>query len=264
MFRVIICKDGASGRRGAFIVAAKSQAGFTLIELLAVISIVVVLAALVIGGLGQSQSTLNRSVCTSNLRTLATAVLSYAADHGNYPEPFGDGTVVSWDGLVLPYLKDGGKTTAYCKVLQCPEDKRPPIINKAQSTFPRSYKISSQPAQMKESPMGVVGYWDEGGETLGAARRAVQVAVPADTILLFENFTANTQTPGYIDNWQFRTGNSMGSGWASGPRVTGYRADGSKQLYHGKAINYAMADGHVESRDLYWPFTPHNRWNAIR
>lgn len=253
MFGKTICRDGGSARRGAF----------TLVELLVVIAIVGVLSALVLAALGQTRASVNRTVCVANLKTLAAAILTYVADHGSYPEPFGDGTVTSWDGLVLPYMNDG-RTTDYCKVLQCPEDKRPKVINQAQSLFPRSYKISSQPAQQRTSPMGVVGYWEEEGRTVGAARRAVQVAAPSDTILLFENFTADAVTPGYIDNWQFRSDNSMDSGWASGPRVTGYRPDGSRQLYHGKVINYAMADGRVETRDLFWPFTPHSRWDAIR
>jgi prepilin-type N-terminal cleavage/methylation domain-containing protein/prepilin-type processing-associated H-X9-DG protein len=244
------------------------SAGFTLIEILASAAIIAVLASLIVTSLGQAKSAVNRGVCVSNMHTLSAC----AADNGNtFPNVFGDDSIkfgskatASWDALTLPYITDGGSTDKPCKVLQCPEDKRPSTISKG--VFPRSYKISSQPANQSESPMGVVGYYpdpNDSNNSLPVARSLAQITKPSDTIMLFECFTDTTITPDYISNWQFRSGNSMGSGWNSA-RVTGYRADGSKKLYHDKYINYAMADGHVETHDLAWPYTPSNHWNAIR
>lgn len=238
--------------------------GFTLVEILASAAIIAVLASIVLATIGGIKTNADRTVCVSNLRLLAGAMLAYTADHqGNYPAPFGEGEANSWDGLILPYLKDGATTDQYLKILQCPEDKRSVVSYQGKPAYPRSYRISSQPANDLDSPMGVVGYNKTGNETVSLIRRSVQVTKPADTIMLFENYTTNAEKPTYLDNWQFYNGSSMASGWRSA-RVTGYRADGSKKLYHGKVINYAMADGHVESRDLAWPYTPHVRWDAVR
>jgi prepilin-type N-terminal cleavage/methylation domain-containing protein/prepilin-type processing-associated H-X9-DG protein len=229
--------------------AARAR-GFTLIEVLATAAIIAVLASITLASINSFKTNADRTVCVANMRTIAAAILTYTADNnGTYPTPFGDGTVVSWDGLILPYLKDNATTTQRLTVLVCPEDKRGVQTYQSKPVYPRSYKLSSQPANQKDSPMGVAGYWDEDGKTVGMGRRVVQVTKPADTILLFENFTTNAQQPNYVDNWQFRSGSSVGSGWNSA-RVTGYRPDGSKKLYHGKTINYAMADGRVESQNL--------------
>lgn len=238
--------------------------GFTLVEILASAAIIAVLASIALATIGGIKTSADRAVCVSNMRLLAGAMLTYTADNqGNYPAPFGQGEAKSWDGLILPYLKDGGTTDQYLKILQCPEDKRSVVSYQGKPAYPRSYRISSQPANNLNSPMGVVGYDKTGKEMVSLIRRSVQVTKPSDTIMIFENFTSNAEKPTYLDNWQFYNGSSMASGWRSA-RVTGYRADGSKKLYHGKVINYAMADGHVESRDLAWPYTPHVRWDAIR
>lgn len=247
-----------------------TSSAFTLLELLVAMVIIAILSSITLAALGNVKTATNRTVCVTNLRQLAGAVIGYAADNdGALPEPFGNGLTVSWDGSAFAYLGEStGKARKFeqpLKVLQCPEDQRPSIIDAKAMTFPRSYKMSSQPADSQESPMGVVGYWDDAsGQTVGMSRRLAAITKPSDTIMLFENFTENSTTPKYIDNWQFRSGNSMGSGWTSAARATGYRADGSKRLYHGKYLNFAMADGHVETSLPSWPYTPDNRWNAIR
>lgn len=251
-------------QRSCNISGAARVRGFTLIEILASAAIIAVLASIILATISGIKTSANKTVCVSNLRLLAGAMLTYAAENnGNFPAPFGEGEAKSWDALILPYLKDSGTTDQYLKILQCPEDKRSVVSYQGKPAHPRSYRISSQPANNLDSPMGVVGYNKTGNETVSLIRRTVQVTKPTDTIMLFENFTSNAEKPTYLDNWQFYNGSSMASGWR-GARVTGYRADGSKKLYHGKVINYAMADGHVESRDIVWPYTPHVRWDVVR
>lgn len=54
---------------------------FTLIELLAVIAIIGVLAAIVIGSISKIRDAARRSTCTSNLRQIGAAFPLYAADN---------------------------------------------------------------------------------------------------------------------------------------------------------------------------------------
>ena len=246
-----------------------ADAGFTLIELCVAVAILLVLSSLALSVAGEVQTTTNRTVCMNNMRVLCSAILSYAADHdGAFPSPLGDSTAPTWDGMVFPYLNGGVlDLTQPCKTLRCPEDKRPLVIDAGNNTFPRSYKISSQPADSPDSPMGVLGYWtDADGNTAGMSRKTVQLSAPSDTILLYECFTpSGSTTPiGYESTYQYHSSDSMGGGWNSGPRLNGYRPDGSKKLYHDTVLNYGMCDGHVEAHDLVWPYTPHNRWNAVR
>ncbi|MFA6286503.1 MAG: DUF1559 domain-containing protein [Opitutaceae bacterium] len=61
---------------------------FTLIELLAVVAIVGVLAALVVGSVSKIRDAARRSTCASNLRQIGAAFQLYAADNkGLYPAP---------------------------------------------------------------------------------------------------------------------------------------------------------------------------------
>lgn len=59
--------------------------GFTLIELMAVITIIVILAGLVVAGLGFVNERQAREKAKVQLKLLETALEEYKADHGTYP-----------------------------------------------------------------------------------------------------------------------------------------------------------------------------------
>lgn len=65
---------------------SKSQSAFTLIELLVVISIIAILAALVLNTAGYVQKKGARSRAEVELKALESALESYKADMGDYPE----------------------------------------------------------------------------------------------------------------------------------------------------------------------------------
>ena len=61
---------------------------FTLIELLIVVAIIAILAAIAVPNFMEAQVRAKVSRCTSDMRTLVTAVETYAIDHNTYP-PYG-------------------------------------------------------------------------------------------------------------------------------------------------------------------------------
>jgi type II secretion system protein G len=63
------------------------QRGFTLIELLIVVAIIAILAAIAVPNFLEAQTRSKVSRVKSDMRSLATALESYAVDHNAYPPP---------------------------------------------------------------------------------------------------------------------------------------------------------------------------------
>lgn len=73
------------------------QRAFTLIELLIVVAIIAILAAIAVPNFLEAQTRSKVSRCAADMRSLRTALESYAVDHNHYPETD-----------VGPQLIDGG------------------------------------------------------------------------------------------------------------------------------------------------------------
>ncbi len=100
--------------------------GFTLIELLVVISIVAILAALILSGVGSAKKKAVETACLSNLRSMAVGFQGYAADHdGRLPAVANQsgGSWVMWskDGIG-PYVTDlsDPEDIGKSKIFNCP------------------------------------------------------------------------------------------------------------------------------------------------
>lgn len=63
----------------------RGRAGFTLIELMAVVVIIVILATLVVAGMGFAQEKQNRDSAKTQIALLAKAIEEYKLDMGKYP-----------------------------------------------------------------------------------------------------------------------------------------------------------------------------------
>jgi prepilin-type N-terminal cleavage/methylation domain-containing protein len=89
--------------------------GFTLVELLVVIAIIAILAALLLPVLSRVKITAMRAQCMSNMKQVATGMLTFTGDHDNrFPPAYwmGNNGTVSWDTLLYKYL-GGGSQPAY-------------------------------------------------------------------------------------------------------------------------------------------------------
>jgi len=88
----------------------KSKQGFTLIELMVVIVIIAILVAILLPVFASARGKARQTVCLSNMRQIAVAMLLFADEH-NEKLPNAD----SWAEAIQPYLKSH-------EVLRCPSD----------------------------------------------------------------------------------------------------------------------------------------------
>jgi prepilin-type N-terminal cleavage/methylation domain-containing protein/prepilin-type processing-associated H-X9-DG protein len=113
------------------------RAGFTLIELLVVIAIIAILAGAIFPALGSARRTAQRAACTSNLKQIGTAIMSYVSDHdGDLPGPCNLRVPPKYKGVshppdqylgsyLAPYLGLSTNNTDYAAapVMACPAFK---------------------------------------------------------------------------------------------------------------------------------------------
>jgi prepilin-type N-terminal cleavage/methylation domain-containing protein len=98
----------------------KRRPGFTLIELLVVIAIIAILAAILFPVFARARENARKANCTSNVKQIIMAVLSYAQDYdetlipGACP-PKGS-SYIYWYELLDPYLKNA-------EIIRCPSMK---------------------------------------------------------------------------------------------------------------------------------------------
>ena len=94
---------------------------FTLIELLVVIAIIAILAAILFPVFAQAKAAAKRTQDLSNVKQIALGMFMYAADsddrgpliriHFADSGWFENSKALSWKDLVIPYIKNGGRTT---------------------------------------------------------------------------------------------------------------------------------------------------------
>ena len=91
---------------------SRNARAFTLVELLVVISIIALLIGMLLPALGSARSAAHVVVCGSNLKSIGTAWLSFAADNNDYiPSPGTIGQTLMTNGSGDLDLDTGGSAT---------------------------------------------------------------------------------------------------------------------------------------------------------
>jgi prepilin-type N-terminal cleavage/methylation domain-containing protein/prepilin-type processing-associated H-X9-DG protein len=210
--------------------------GFSLVELLVVIAVLALLAGIIIPAMAISLETARAATCSSNLRQLAAAALSYAGDHcGEFPwgMRIEGGELACWDFIVgndgeprpgliwenIPECADG-------RVLQCPSFIGGNANWRGDKFTGYNYNCS------------FIGKVE--GESGGRERPAFlsQIEAPARTALFGDGQFAGGANKFMRAPLPDRAHDASGSGM---------RMAGTQGFRHRGRTNVAFADGHVES-----------------
>src|SRR5688500_15654585 len=209
------------------------RCAFTLLELLLAVVIIAVLAGLVVAAVQKATQTGHATACASNLRQLALANLTFAAEHeGQYVQAHERTNTVRWHGVrksdgsfdgtrgpLAPYLG------AEARVKRCPTfaDALSGVDSFENSTGGYGYNA----AYIGGTPANTF-----------AAERIVNVPHPARTVMFADTAFARTrgiQEYAYCEPYQW----TDAIGRLRGPLVPSVHF-----RHHGRA-NVAWCDGHV-------------------
>jgi prepilin-type N-terminal cleavage/methylation domain-containing protein len=246
-------------------------AGFTLIELLVVIAVIAILAAMLIPALSRSKAQAQSIVCKNHLHEMTLALRMYTDDYKAYPYysdgGYGGPGVGPWYVALQPYYRLKWSNPAF----HCPAYAGVVTTDVSDNWGSYSYNVAGavhEPNVSVTTPSFGVGQWYGNSETNIPARAENQVIAPsgtfafADTTLQGENENVAHSTMTYFQ---------MGTGW-SGQDWTGcfvlggqaIAAGASGMFQHGKLMNVASCDAHVDSirpMDLFNPAVSAQNWN---
>lgn len=105
----------------------KHRRAFTVLELLLCVAIIGILAALVVSSLQSLRGKARTAQCISNLRTIASGLFAYAAEHNGSVMPKVPRSLSLWPPVIDTYIGGQGTELGYDKVTShvwaCPENR---------------------------------------------------------------------------------------------------------------------------------------------
>jgi prepilin-type N-terminal cleavage/methylation domain-containing protein/prepilin-type processing-associated H-X9-DG protein len=212
---------------------------FTLVELLVVIAIIGLLAGLAIPAISGARNKANDSKCSSNLRQIGLAFLSFAADNngflprGNNNTDDTGATGREYNKAIYTYIptlnkKMSGKQVN--KVFLCPTEKQPPDQTTTCSQYTASFALEAGNSSTTDA--GVNG---------NGPRSLASIENPTKTILLVDGKIGGTSYAFQSESattWNALSDDIKKSSPTDTEKVC-FRHSGSG------SINALYADGHV-------------------
>jgi prepilin-type N-terminal cleavage/methylation domain-containing protein/prepilin-type processing-associated H-X9-DG protein len=229
--------------------------GFTLIELLVVIAIIAILAAILFPVFARVREKARMTMCQSNARQMALAILMYMSDYNDTFPPCAvhnqAGQVddyTMWGDLVDPYVKNK-------KIRECPS------LGVLDLSRWGDYKWSCLGVGMGMNAALNPGWGVDYYPPPYPAWKVGDIAYPAETVLLADGEYRNAWSP----NWDYlEFGAIYGSYMVIGHPGGASRLNpgGHQQTFigcrHNLMANVVFVDGHARSRS--WPQLKPNAW----
>lgn len=203
---------------------------FTLIELLVVMAVIAALAGVLIAAVQRAQVGAKQTACSSNMRQLGLAILTYCNEHdGNFPESAHTDEARSWVFTLAPYLNN------LEEIRICPADPR---AEQRKGLPSSSYVLNEYIVVPK------VGPFTRSVENFSNLRR---IPFPTKTMLVF---IGSDRMDLGVSNDHTHSRN-----WGKWDRVLDdiqpdrHRVGSANRDHTGGSANYLYADGHVETME---------------
>lgn len=198
---------------------------FTLIELLVVIAVIGILAAILIPAIGGVRGKAHQAECTSNLRSIGSALQLYAMEHnGKFPGPvvrgqparhgLGSNSLLHHLGPYMGLAEGPAEGTRYEKAFACPAH-RAAAANPESPVWWLNHEAVVTDSNSRVNPWGHPNAKPDPGEPI----LALKIKDPARQMVMQDN---DAQIP---------------APWGGIPQ----------EPVHGKARNRLFFDGHVEA-----------------
>jgi prepilin-type N-terminal cleavage/methylation domain-containing protein/prepilin-type processing-associated H-X9-DG protein len=221
-----------------------ARRAFTLVELLVVIGIIALLIAILLPVLSKARQAGNRTKCLANLRSLAVAQTTYAAELKNALVEAGDGSYDvqgSWIGLLEPYA-------GHALIRRCPSDQSP--------YFDAPFTDFATPVNRLTS-YGINNYVSPTHVPLGVMPFKLISQVPKSSAVIQFVELAETGNYAVADHIHVQVFYSPMAPQTTLNRIAQQmpvgRHGGTRGGWDG-VLNYSFLDGHAESlplRDVY-------------
>ncbi len=214
----------------------RPQGGFTLLELLVSISIIVILAALGVGGFKAYRGVATGAQCSSNLRQLSAAMSLYQGDHMGDFVPYVQNTP---EGRMWYFgLETGGGSEGDRDLDQNAGPLYPYILSVGSVEVCQGFNYGSAlwKAKFKGASYGYGYNWWLGGRSGGSPMNITQMGKSANIILFGDCGQVNTfQAPASKANPMIEEFYIINESYST------------VHFRHGGRANILFVDGHVES-----------------
>jgi prepilin-type processing-associated H-X9-DG protein len=253
-----MCEKSVSNRH-------RKQGAFGRGELIITIAVVFILIILGAIFIRKSKGGSTSNVCLSNLKLLGTGITMYTqANAQKLPYAFihvSNTKQSVWDNLVGSYVQaavqseGSASATGAGRLLQCPEDKVPPLEFAAKNGLPRrTYalpwhtmdRLNWPPAATNATGVGL--WWASYGQGNTAVSNLTSFLAGGLPAIRMDMISDAAQT--MLLTEQAKSNNIAGN--SSGARIR-YTAEHLEEgvvnpaEYHSGKIQYLMVDGHVET-----------------